>query len=51
LPKDLAALGRALAKDGKPVTEAAEQQTMVNELIQKFTTTKLPLLKTWGGVQ
>lgn len=51
LPKDLAAVGRALAKDGKPVTEPAAQQAMVTELARKFSTTKLALLNTWGGLR
>jgi SAM-dependent methyltransferase len=46
---DLAALGRQLAKDGKPVTEATEQQQMLEDLRHKFETQKLRMIQELGG--
>lgn len=49
LEDNLIRLGRVLAKEGKPVTDAAEQAAMLEAAIIKFSEDKLPYLRRMGG--
>lgn len=43
-------LGKALSKDGRPVTEPAEREPMLNSLVDDFQVRKLPFFKAQGAL-